>query len=99
MTQPPLRISPSAGGIRLQVRVVPRASRSAVAGVREGRLIVRVTAPPVDGAANDAVVEMLSTVLQVPRRAITIVVGQTGRDKTVAIEGVTESLLRQRLQL
>ena len=90
-------ISAGAAGIRLQIRVMPRASKAAVAGVREGRLIVRVTAPPVDNAANDAVVELLSSVLDLPRRALSIVSGHSAREKTIVAAGITEADARRRL--
>jgi len=97
MSDERLAISPGTGGVRLLVRVIPRASRSALAGVRDGRLIVRVTTPPVDGAANDAVLELLSTALGVPRRAVSLLAGDTHREKTVVVAGVTELVVRRRL--
>jgi uncharacterized protein len=84
-------------GVRIDIRVVPRASRNAIDGVRDSRLIVRVTAPPVDEAANDAVVALLADVLDVPRRSVRIVVGDTARNKTIEIAGVDERALRARL--
>ena len=72
MTEPsPLADGPT--GPRLTVRVSPRASRSAVGPIRGGALVVAVTSPPVDGEANEAVVETLSEWLDVPARAIVIV--------------------------
>lgn len=92
-----LPITAGTGGVRLAVRVVPRASRSALAGVRAGRLVVRVTAPPVDGAANEAVLEVIAKAAGVPRRAVSILAGETYREKTVVIAGVTELDVRRRL--
>jgi hypothetical protein len=92
-----LTVTAGAGGVRLAVRVIPRASRSAVAGVRAGRLLVRVTAPPVDGAANAAVLEVIAEAVGVPRRAVSILAGETHREKTVVIVGVTETEVRRRL--
>ena len=92
-----LTITAGAGGVRLAVRVVPRASRSAVAGVRAGRLMVRVTAPPVEGAANEAVLDVIAEAVGVPRRAVSILSGETHREKTVVIVGVTEAEVRRRL--
>ncbi len=66
-------------------------------GVRDGRLLVRVTAPPVDQAANDAVVRLLSDVLGVPRSRIAITAGATSRNKTVQIAGVAVEAIRARL--
>ena len=84
-------------GIALRVRVVPRAGRTAIAGTREDALLVRLAAAPVDGAANDALVELLSKVFDRPPRDITIVSGHTSRDKRVAIAGATEAGISARL--
>lgn len=84
-------------GVRLNVRVVPRSSRTKIDGVREGRLLIRVTAPPVDDAANDAVVETLARALDVPQRSVRIVTGATGRNKTVEIAGLTGAAVQARL--
>jgi hypothetical protein len=65
-----------------------------VAGVAEGRLRIRVAAPPVDGAANDELVRFLSRALGVPRRAVAVTAGATGRRKTVLIRGVTDAAAR-----
>jgi uncharacterized protein len=95
----PLDITTTATGIRLGLRVVPRAPRTAIEGVRAGRLLVRVTAPPVDRAANEAVVAVLAAALGLPLRSIRIVSGATGRNKTVEIIGVTEATVRTLLHL
>ena len=71
----------------VDVQVVPRASRAAVGPAVGDRLRVAVTAPPVDGAANAAVIEALAAAFGVRRAAISIVRGETGRRKTVRIEG------------
>ena len=65
-----VRLSVTPGGIRLDLRVIPRAPHDAIAGERDGRLVVRVTAPPVDRAANDAVVELVARKLDLFRRAV-----------------------------
>ena len=78
---------------RLNVRVTPRASKNAVEGFREGALIIRVTAPPVDSAANDAVIDVLAKTLDIPRRQVTITRGSTGRNKVVDIDGFTRDQL------
>ena len=92
-----LRLSTTSRGVRVDLRVIPRAPKTALDGVRDGRLLVRVTAPPVDRAANDAVVAALATALRVPRRNISIVAGDTGRNKTVEIAGLAASDLLARL--
>ena len=78
---------------RLNVRVTPRASKNAVEGFREGALIIRVTAPPVDSAANDAVIDLLAKTLDIPRRQVTISRGATGRNKVVDVDGFTRDQL------
>jgi hypothetical protein len=66
---------------------VPRSPRNQIAGVREGRLLVRVTAPPVDSAANQSVVALLAQTLGRPKRDVRIVAGETSRNKSVEIAG------------
>ena len=90
-------ITPAEGGIFVDVRVIPRAARSAVAGTRDGALLVRLAAPPVDGAANTALIELLAGALGVPRRSVTIVRGERGRLKRVRVDGVSEALAVGRL--
>lgn len=75
----------TAAGIRLAVRVQPRAGRSRVVGPHGGALKVQVAAAPVDGAANAAVVDLLAAWLGVPRRAVAVVQGQRGRDKVIEV--------------
>jgi len=83
----------------IDVKVTPRAARSGIAGTRDGVLLVRISAPPVEGAANAELVEVLSRALRVPKRAISIVSGERNRFKRVRIEGVTEEVLRAACQL
>jgi uncharacterized protein (TIGR00251 family) len=78
----------------VSVHVQPRASRSEVVGTHGAALKVRLLAPPVDGAANDALVALLAERLGVPRRAVRIVAGMTSRAKTVEIDGTTEAAVR-----
>lgn len=75
--------------LRFRVRLQPRASRNEIAGVLDGALRVRVHAPPVDGAANEALVAFLAERLAVPRRGVRIVSGATSRTKTIEVEGVS----------
>ncbi len=76
--------------MELDVRVIPRASREQLAGVRDGRLLVRVTAPPLDGRANAAVCALLAKAAGVPKGAVSVVRGEASRDKRVRIEGVAD---------
>ena len=82
-------ISERQGGVRFTVRVTPRASRNEIAGSQEGVLRVRLCAPPVEGAANKALVALLSDALRVPRRDIEIVGGHSGRQKVLHVEGLS----------
>ena len=84
-------------GVRFRVRVQPRASVSAIAGVFDDALKVRLAAPPVDGAANEELVALLAHVLGVARSRITIVSGHTGRSKTVEVADITAEHAHARL--
>jgi uncharacterized protein (TIGR00251 family) len=69
--------------------VIPRSGRPGPAGSRDGAYLIRLNAPPVEGAANSELIELLSDLLHVPRRNITIVSGERSRLKRVRVEGVT----------
>jgi uncharacterized protein (TIGR00251 family) len=89
-----LRMEQRGASIRVGVHVQPRASRSEVVGMHGTALKVRLHAPPIDGAANEALVLLLAERLGVPRRAVRIVAGATARAKTVEIDGTTEAAVR-----
>ena len=72
----------------LDVRVTPRAGRSGIAGLRDGVVIIKLAAAPVDGAANDELIALLSKALDIPKRDITIVSGDRSRTKRVRIAGL-----------
>jgi uncharacterized protein (TIGR00251 family) len=78
----------------LDVHVIPRAKRTELAGEREGALLIRLAAPPVDGAANAALIDFLASALDLPRSSIRIVSGERGRRKRVAIAGMTAEQVR-----
>jgi uncharacterized protein (TIGR00251 family) len=92
---PWLREAP--GGVILEVLVQPRASRTRVVGVHDGRLKIQLAAPPVDGEANAALVEFLADVLSARRSDVAIERGDAGRRKTVRISGVTATAVRAAL--
>lgn len=81
----------------LAIRVQPRAKRAEVAGERGGAVVIRVTAPPVDGRANEAVCRLIAQALGVPRRAVRIVRGEAARDKLVRIDGLSADEARAAL--
>jgi len=81
------------GVLTFNVRVVPRASRSEIVGEHDGALRVRIAAPPVDGAANDELVRLLSRAFHVARGAIEISAGHASKLKTVRVTGGKPSVL------
>ena len=89
-----LTVTRKDGSLRFEVHAKPRARKSAVVGVSEGKLEVALAAQPVDGAANDALVELLSDLLGVPKRAVSILRGGSSRHKLVSVDGIDESRLR-----
>jgi uncharacterized protein (TIGR00251 family) len=82
-------ISQMPGGVRLKLLVQPCSSISEVTGVHDGRLKVRLAAPPVDGAANEALLKFLAKGLGVPRAGVEITSGAKGRRKTVTVLGIS----------
>jgi uncharacterized protein (TIGR00251 family) len=82
--------------MRISVRVIPRSSRNSIEW-SSGELRVRLTAPPVDGAANDALVSLLAERLGIAKRDISVVHGATSRQKIVEVRGMTPEALEQRL--
>jgi len=83
--------------VRISVKVKPRASRDAVEGWTGDTLIVRLTSPPVEGAANSALIKLLSKATGLARSRIRIVSGEKGRSKVLAFEGISLADLRERL--
>lgn len=84
-------------GVTLTLRVVPRASRTEVAGEIDGALRIRVQAPPIEGKANTAVRRFLADKLGVSASRATVVRGRTGRTKLVHVQGVSAKEARDRL--
>ena len=71
----------------LRVRIQPRASRDQVAGIHDQRLKISITAPPVDGAANQHLLGLLAREFRVPKSAVELLSGETGREKRLAVHG------------
>jgi uncharacterized protein (TIGR00251 family) len=92
-------VEPHAGGTVLNVRVVPRSSKSLIDGVADGSLRVRLAAPPVDGAANAALIELLARYFGIPKSRISILSGQRAKQKRLLLRGVDPSQVRERLEL
>jgi uncharacterized protein (TIGR00251 family) len=82
------------GWVRFDVRVVPRASRDAVVGEHAGAIKIALTAPPVDNAANAALIALLARELDVARRDVSIVRGETSRTKRLEVRGATVERVR-----
>ena len=87
----------TSGGATFEVKVQPRARKNALTGELDGALKLALTAPPVEGKANQACVDFLAKLLKVARSSVTIASGLTGRRKVVRIAGLSAQQLRERL--
>jgi len=85
------------GGVIIDIRVIPRASRSGPVGFRDGALLVRLHAAPVEGAANTELIEILASTFDVPKRNVSIVAGRHSRHKRVRISGIDAANIKSRL--
>ncbi len=85
------------GGVTFSVRVVPRSSRNQIVGVEGGALKIKLIAPPVEGAANAALIEFIAEWLSVRKSAVAIVSGDKSRNKIVRIRGVARDLVWAKL--
>lgn len=85
------------GSVWIRVRVQPKASRESIVGEAEGRIRIALTAPPVEGEANAALVAFLARTLGVPKRKVAIVTGTRGREKTVRVDEARVSEVRAKL--
>jgi len=92
-------VTDTSQGALIAVRVIPRASRSGIAGTRDGALLVRLNAAPVDGAANAELIEVIAGALGVPKRAVTIESGETSRRKTLLVTGLSAEAIHSKLSL
>jgi uncharacterized protein (TIGR00251 family) len=90
-------IKESAGGVTFAVKVHPRARKNAITGVVGDALKLALTAPPVEGRANQAVIEFFADLFQIPRSSVTIASGETSRNKVIRIAGVSKPAAEQRL--
>lgn len=90
-------VTPRDAGVRFAVHVQPRAKKPGIDGTHGDALRVRVQAPPVEGAANDAVIAVIAEALGVPRRAVRIAAGLSGRQKLVDVDGIDAPAATARL--
>ena len=94
-----IRITPIAQGVCLEVQVQPRSSRNQVVGEQDGRLKIKLTAPPVEGEANQALINFLANLLELPRRNIKLLKGESSRHKLIEISGLNAEALLEKLNL
>ena len=94
-----ISIHETAGGATLAVKVHPRAKKNAITGEVGDALKLALTAPPVDGRANQACIEFFANLLDVPRSSVTIASGETSRNKIIRVAGLSSDEVRQRLRM
>jgi uncharacterized protein (TIGR00251 family) len=92
-------LRPVAGGVVLALKVQPRASRNEIGKLEGAELKVKVTAPPVDSAANESVLDLLSETLDCPRSALELLRGRSSRHKQILVRGLTPEVVHERLRL
>jgi len=90
-------IKNSPAGVTFAVKVHPRAKKNAITGEAGDALKLALTAPPVDGKANEACIEFFARLLKVPRSSVTIAAGQSSRNKVIRVAGMTAQRVRERL--
>jgi len=95
---PSLSIRTTKTGVCFDIHVNPHASRAEIAGIAEGVVKIRVTAPPVDGAANDAVIALLAKKLGLKKSQLALAAGTQGRKKTVLARDIDLTDLEERIQ-
>lgn len=92
-----ISIQDSPGGATFAVKVHPRARRNAITGELDGALKLSLTAPPLDGKANEACIEFFANLLKVPRSSVTIASGQSSRNKVIRVAVLTAEKIRKRI--
>lgn len=85
------------GGVRLHLFIQPKSSKNEIVGPHNGELKIKITAPPIDGRANEGLIEFLSDYLDIPKRSILLVKGETGRHKTIDLMGIELATARELL--
>jgi len=86
------------GGCSFAVRVHPRAKKNAITGELGDALKVALTAPPIDGRANEACIEFFAKLMRIPRSSVTIVSGEANRNKVIRVSGLSAAEVRARLE-
>jgi uncharacterized protein len=92
-----ISVTESAKGVAFAVKVHPRARKNAITGIVGEALKLSLTAPPVEGKANQAVIEFFADLFAIPRSSVTIASGETSRNKMVRISGLNRAVVEERL--
>jgi hypothetical protein len=90
-------VNESAKGVSFSIKVHPRARKNAITGIVGDALKLALTAPPVEGKANQAVIEFFADLFAIPRSSVTIASGETSRNKVIRITGVSKPVAEQKL--
>lgn len=87
------------GGVRLHLFIQPKASKNEFVGVHDKELKIKITAPPIDGRANEGLIEFMSEIFGVPKRDVQLIRGESSRHKVIEIPGLTPEKVREILKL
>jgi len=91
-----LQLTQVENGIRLEIKVQPRSSKNQIVGEHNGALKVKLTAPPVEGEANQALLAYLASILKIPKKNVVLLKGESSRNKILEIRGMNvESFLKK----
>lgn len=90
-----LSVRETKAGVVFQIKVTPRSSRCEIAGVQDGVLKLKITAPPVEGKANEECIRCLSEIIGVKRNQVTIISGHKSRIKTIAVKDVVSRTIEE----
>jgi uncharacterized protein (TIGR00251 family) len=90
-------INDTVDGVIIDIKVIPRAGRSTIAGTRDNALLIRLAAAPVEGAANAELIALLAEHLHLPKRNISVIAGEKSRSKRVKVSGADAAYVRARL--
>jgi uncharacterized protein (TIGR00251 family) len=99
MTYTGLQVRETAAGLQVPLHVLPRAKHCEISGIHNGALRVKVTAPPVDDAANRAIIRFFSSLLDISKSSLTILAGSKSRNKVLQIEGISAGRFLERIDL
>lgn len=87
------------GGVRLHLFIQPKSSKNEIVGPHNGELKIKITAPPIDGRANEGLIEFLSDYFDIPKKSVVLVRGETGRHKVVDVFGITTEYVHSLLSI